>query len=72
MQHIGKLMLQRVLGVHKDKIICDVNGGGAFTKTEFERIGVPFNQELYDQLSSGEEYFRIIGHTSCICIYHLI
>ncbi len=59
---IGKLILQLVLGVHKDKIICDVNGGGTFTKTEFERIGVPFCEELYNQLSSSpKEYFKIIA-----------
>ena len=58
---IGKLILQLVLGVHKDKIICDMNGGGPFTKLEFERIGVPFCEELYDQLSSSEEYFRVIA-----------
>ena len=58
---IGKLMLQLVLGVHKDKIVCDVNGGGTFTKLEFDRIGVPFCEELYDQLSSGKEYFRVIA-----------
>lgn len=58
---VGKLMLQLVLGVHKDKIICDVNGGGPFTKLEFERIGIPFCEELYDQLSSSEEYFRVIA-----------
>ena len=58
---IGKFILQFVLGVHKDKIICDVNGGGPFTKLEFERIGVPFCEELYDQLSSSEGYFRVIA-----------
>ena len=59
---IGKLMLQLVLGVHKDKIVCDVNQGKNFVKTEFERIGVPFNEELFDQLdSSSEEYYNIIA-----------
>ena len=58
---IGKLMLQLVLGVHKDKIVCDVNQGRTFVKTEFERIGVPFNEELYDQLSSSKEYFNTIA-----------
>lgn len=45
---IGKLILQRVLGVHKDKILCTVGN----VKKMFESIGIPFSDEIYKSFSS--------------------
>ena len=45
---IGKLILQRVLGVHKDKILCTVGN----VRKMFESIGIPFSDEIFKSFSS--------------------
>ena len=45
---IGKLILQHVLGVHKDKILCIVGN----VKKMFESIGIPCSDEIFKSFSS--------------------
>ena len=49
---IGKLILQHVLGVHKDKILCYDSLGKDYLKEVFGRIGIPFSEQIYKQLRS--------------------
>lgn len=52
---IGKLILQRVLGVHQDKILYDENAAmiPKYLKDVFEHIGIPFDEKYYwDELHS--------------------
>ena len=48
---IGKLILQRVLGVHQDKILYDENAAmdPDYVKNVFGQIGIPFNKDWYWQ-----------------------
>ena len=48
---IGKLILQRVLGVHQDKILYDENAAmdPEYVKDVFGQIGIPFNKDWYWQ-----------------------
>ena len=50
---IGKLILQLVLGVHKDKILCYNSLGKDYLKRVFGRIGIPYSDEIYKQLRSA-------------------
>ena len=50
---IGKLILQHVLGVHKDKILCYNSLGKDYLKEVFGRIGIPYSDEIYKQLRSA-------------------
>ena len=51
---IGKLILQRVLGVHRDKILYDENATYEqdYVRQVFVRIGTPLNDEAWKQLHS--------------------
>ena len=51
---IGKMILQYVLGVHKDKILYDENAAMVpeYVQDVFGRIGIPFNEEIWNQLWS--------------------
>jgi len=51
---IGKLILQYVLGVHQDKILYHENLAPRedYLKAVFNRIGIPFSDEIYRQLHS--------------------
>lgn len=50
---VGKLILQHVLGVHKDKILCYNSLGKDYLKEVFGRIGIPYSDEIYKQLRSS-------------------
>lgn len=50
---LGKLILQHVLGVHKDKILCYNSLGKDYLKEVFGRIGIPYSDEIYKQLRSA-------------------
>ncbi len=49
---IGKLILQLVLGVHRDKVLYDENAAmnPDYLKAVFRNIGIPFNDQTWDQL----------------------
>lgn len=49
---IGKLILQLVLGVHRDKILYDENAAmnPDYLKSVFRNIGIPFDDQTWDQL----------------------
>ena len=51
---VAKLILQYVLGVHKDKILYDENAAmdPDYVKDVFGRIGIPFSDEIWNQLWS--------------------
>ena len=51
---IGKMILQYVLGVHKDKILYYENAAmiPELIKDVFEHIGIPFSDEVWNQLHS--------------------
>lgn len=49
---LGKLILQLVLGVHKDKILCSESTGKSQVKQMFESIGIPFSDEIYNSFDS--------------------
>ncbi len=51
---IGKLILQHVLGVHKDKILYDEDAAmhQDYVKDVFGHIGIPFNDDVWNQLHS--------------------
>jgi len=51
---VGKLILQHVLGVHKDKILYDEDAAmmPKYVKDVFEHIGIPFNDDVWNQLWS--------------------
>jgi hypothetical protein len=48
---IGKLILQRVLGVHQDKVLYDENAAmdPEYVKDVFAQIGIPFDKAWYQQ-----------------------
>ena len=49
---IGKLILQLVLGVHRDKILYDENApmNPDYLKSVFRNIGIPFDDQTWNQL----------------------
>ena len=49
---IGKLILQLVLGVHRDKILYDENAAmnPDYLKSVFRNIGIPFDNQTWNQL----------------------
>ena len=49
---IGKLILQLVLGVHRDKILYDENAAmnPDYLKSVFRNIGIPFDDQTWNQL----------------------
>jgi hypothetical protein len=51
---VAKLILQYVLGVHKDKILYDEDAAmdPDYVKDVFGRIGIPFSDEIWNQLWS--------------------
>lgn len=51
---VAKLILQYVLGVHKDKILYDEDAAmdPDYVKNVFGRIGIPFSDEIWNQLWS--------------------
>lgn len=54
---IGKLMLQLVLGVHKDKIIFteQVYWNSEYIRNVFEQIGIPFKEGVWKQIHSSKQ-----------------
>jgi rRNA processing protein Gar1 len=48
---IGKLILQRVLGVHQDKVLYDENAAmvPGYVKDVFGQIGIPYDKAWYEQ-----------------------
>ena len=69
---IGKLILQRVLGVHQDKILYDENAAmdPDYVKNVFGQIGIPFNKDWYwqgyeNQIEKQRAIMRyIFGHST--------
>ena len=64
---IGKLILQLVKGVHRDKILYDENCAvwKEYIGSVFKRIGMDFDDALWDKLWSpyqNESYPRIFHH----------
>ena len=60
---IGKLILQHVLGLHKDKILCTV---GTYVKRMFESIGIPFSDEIiksFNSLQQEEKQTAVLRYT---------
>jgi hypothetical protein len=49
---IGKLILQLVLGVHRDKVLYDENAAmnPDYLKAVFRNIGIPFDDQTWNQL----------------------
>jgi len=49
---LGKLILQLVLGVHRDKVLYDENAAMTpdYLKAVFRSIGIPFDDQTWDQL----------------------
>lgn len=49
---VGKLILQHVLGVHKDKSLYDEDAAmnPEYVKDVFGHIGIPFNDDVWNQL----------------------
>lgn len=49
---IGKLILQLVLGVHRDKVLYDENAAMTpdYLKAVFRNIGIPFDDQTWNQL----------------------
>ncbi len=49
---IGKLILQLVLGVHRDKVLYDENAAmnPDYLKSVFRNIGIPFDDQTWNQL----------------------
>lgn len=64
---IGKLILQLVKGVHRDKILYDENAAvwPEYIGAVFKRIGLDFNETIWEQLHSPlqtESYPAIFRH----------
>ena len=73
---IGKLILQRVLGVHQDKILYDENCAmnPEYTKDVFKQIGITFDKAWYeqgyeDQMEKEREIMRYIFNHSKRPVY---
>lgn len=58
---LGKLILQLVLGVHKDKILCSESTGKSQVKQMFESIGIPFSDEIYNSFDSPRYDDKLIA-----------
>ena len=59
---IGKLILQQVLGVHKDKIVFHENAAMHPWQVRqlFDRIGIPFNEEVWGLLHMAEQEQQLL------------
>lgn len=59
---IGKLILQQVLGVHKDKIVFHENYAmhPYLVKRLFGRIGIPYNDEVWGWLHMAEQEKQLL------------
>ena len=73
---IGKLILQRVLGVHQDKILYDENAAMVpeYLKDVFGHIGIPFDKDWYwqgyeDQIEKQRAIMRYIFDHSTRPVY---
>ena len=73
---IGKLILQRVLGVHQDKILYDENAAmdPEYLKVVFKHIGIPFDmawfeEGLYDQVAKQRSIMSYIFEHSKRPVY---
>lgn len=58
---IGKLMVQLVLGKHKDKILFSQAAVKEPVKRMFERIDIPFSDEVFSQFESQPSDERLIA-----------
>lgn len=58
---IGKLILQLVLGVHKDKILCSEGNVKSHVKRMFESIGIPFSDEIYNSFKTPKQDDELIA-----------
>lgn len=60
---IGKLILQHVLDVHKDKILYHENLAPkkAYLEVVFDRIGIPFSDEIYQQLYNTDQKVLLLN-----------
>ena len=62
---IGKLIIQLVLGVHKDKVLCSEGNVKRHVKQMFESIGILFSDEIYNSFDSprlDEELIAIMRY----------
>ena len=73
---IGKLILQRVLGLHQDKILYDENAAmvPGYVKDVFEQIGIPYDKAWYqegygDQIEKQRAIMRYIFDHSTRPVY---
>lgn len=59
---IGKLILQQVLGVHKDKIVFHENAAMHPWQVRrlFGKIGIPFNEEVWGLLHMAEQEQQLL------------
>ena len=59
---IGKLILQQVLGVHKDKIVFDENAAmhPFQVRRLFDRIGIPYNEDVWGLLHMAEQEQQLL------------
>lgn len=58
---IGKLMVQLVLGKHKDKILLTQAAVKERVKWMFERIDIPFSDEIFSQFKSQSQDEQLIA-----------
>lgn len=58
---IGKHMVQLVLGVHKDKILLSQASVKERVKWMFERIDIPFSDEIFSQFESQSQDEQLIA-----------
>ena len=58
---LGKLILQLVLGVHKDKILCSEGTVKSHVKRMFEHIGIPFSDEIYNSFMTSKQDDELIA-----------
>ena len=58
---IGKLIVQLVLGVHKDKILLSQAAVKEPVRRMFERIGIPFSDEIFSQFESQPSDERLLA-----------
>lgn len=58
---LGKLILQLVLGVHKDKILCSEGNVKSHVKQMFESIGIPSSDEIYNSFKTSKQDDELIA-----------
>lgn len=58
---MGKFILQFVLGVHKDKILCSEGNVKSHVKQMFESIGIPFSDEIYNSFKTSKQDDELIA-----------